>query len=53
MPAAKPSIISPAGFTSIVEFTAPNYFDGLSGYYSLLCWRQDGGGVVVPFVVEL
>jgi hypothetical protein len=49
-----PSYSSPipptAGFSSVTTFPA-NHFLGHHGHYRLLCWRENGGAIAIPFEV--
>lgn len=39
-----------AGFTSITTFPA-GHFHSHGGHYTLLCWRDGGGAVAIPFEI--
>lgn len=55
-PKSLPAITHPVGYSSIAELGPPSPFADVGGvwvgHWILMCWREGGGGVMLPFNVE-
>ena len=49
--AGRPTITPTVGSSSIVSFTG-GLFTGLTGHYTILCWRDGGGAQAITFEVR-
>lgn len=48
-----PTITTPRGQSSVADVTSfPNNDSDRNGLWLLMCWREGGGGVMLPFNVE-